>query len=149
MADADIGAQDHVDAAGHGDVALAGRDRADLIGVAALGVAGEVGHQSLGHGSRKGESIGIAAGVPVREHRRDDVDAAEEDAGDAEESAGDQDDDEYDEYIVEENKDGVEDLDDADDARFFAFDELPPLAFPTDVGYLRSLGVDVDLPADG
>ena len=36
--------------------------------------------------------------------------------------------------------------DDADDAGFFAFDELPPLAFPTDVAYLRSLGVDVDLP---
>ncbi len=38
--------------------------------------------------------------------------------------------------------------DDADDAQFFAFDELPPLAFPTDVGYLRSLGVEVDLPTE-
>ena len=36
--------------------------------------------------------------------------------------------------------------DDADDAKFFALDELPPLAFPTDVGYLRSLGVEVTLP---
>lgn len=33
-----------------------------------------------------------------------------------------------------------------DDAKFFALDELPPLAFPTDVGYLRSLGVEVTLP---
>ncbi len=32
--------------------------------------------------------------------------------------------------------------DDADDAAFFALDELPPLAFETDVGYLKSLGVD-------
>jgi ADP-ribose pyrophosphatase YjhB (NUDIX family) len=33
--------------------------------------------------------------------------------------------------------------DDADDARFFALDDLPPLAFETDAAYLRSLGADV------
>jgi len=33
--------------------------------------------------------------------------------------------------------------DDADAARFFALDALPPLAFDTDVAYLRSLGFEV------
>lgn len=33
--------------------------------------------------------------------------------------------------------------DDADEAAFFATTELPPLAFETDVAYLRSLGIDV------
>jgi ADP-ribose pyrophosphatase YjhB (NUDIX family) len=31
--------------------------------------------------------------------------------------------------------------DDAEDAQFFATDDLPPLAFDTDVAYLRSLGI--------
>lgn len=39
--------------------------------------------------------------------------------------------------------------DDADDAAFFALDALPPLAFGTDVGYLRSLGVEADSTASG
>jgi len=34
--------------------------------------------------------------------------------------------------------------DDAEEAAFFALDELPPLAFETDVAYLRSLGAAVD-----
>ena len=33
--------------------------------------------------------------------------------------------------------------DDAEEAAFFATDELPPLAFDTDIAYLRSLGIDV------
>jgi ADP-ribose pyrophosphatase YjhB (NUDIX family) len=36
--------------------------------------------------------------------------------------------------------------DDADDAAFFALDDLPPMAFETDVAYLRSLGATVDDP---
>jgi ADP-ribose pyrophosphatase YjhB (NUDIX family) len=32
--------------------------------------------------------------------------------------------------------------DDADEASFFATDDLPPLAFDTDVAYLRSLGIE-------
>ena len=39
--------------------------------------------------------------------------------------------------------------DDADEAAFFAVDALPPLAFGTDVGYLRSIGVPVDQAASG
>ncbi len=35
--------------------------------------------------------------------------------------------------------------DDASDAGFFAADELPPLAFDTDVAYLRSLGWNADV----
>lgn len=34
--------------------------------------------------------------------------------------------------------------DDADEAEFFSLDALPPLAFETDVGYLRSLGVNAE-----
>ena len=34
--------------------------------------------------------------------------------------------------------------DDADDAAFFDLDALPPLAFETDVAYLRTLGANVD-----
>ncbi len=37
--------------------------------------------------------------------------------------------------------------DDAADARFFALNALPPLAFDTDAAYLRSLGADAE-PAD-
>jgi ADP-ribose pyrophosphatase YjhB (NUDIX family) len=33
--------------------------------------------------------------------------------------------------------------DDAEEAAFFAIDDLPPLAFETDIAYLRSLGIDV------
>ena len=33
--------------------------------------------------------------------------------------------------------------DDAEEAAFFATDELPPLAFETDIAYLRSQGIDV------
>jgi ADP-ribose pyrophosphatase YjhB (NUDIX family) len=33
--------------------------------------------------------------------------------------------------------------DDADEAAFFATDGLPPLAFETDIAYLRSQGIDV------
>jgi len=36
--------------------------------------------------------------------------------------------------------------DDASDARFFPTDDLPPLAFETDVAYLQSLGIEVALP---
>lgn len=32
--------------------------------------------------------------------------------------------------------------DDAEEARFFAPDSLPPLAFDTDIAYLQSLGID-------
>ena len=35
--------------------------------------------------------------------------------------------------------------DDAEEAAFFALDELPPLAFETDVAYLRSIGADADV----
>ncbi len=35
--------------------------------------------------------------------------------------------------------------DDAEEARFFALDDLPPMAFTTDVGYLRTLGAHVDV----
>lgn len=38
--------------------------------------------------------------------------------------------------------------DDADRAEYFPLDDLPPLAFETDVSYLRSLGADVAAPAD-
>ena len=38
----------------------------------------------------------------------------------------------------------LEAADDADEAAFFAFDDLPPLAFETDVAYLRSLGASID-----
>ncbi len=34
--------------------------------------------------------------------------------------------------------------DDAEEAAFFAPDALPPLAFDTDIAYLRSLGYDVE-----
>jgi 8-oxo-dGTP diphosphatase len=34
--------------------------------------------------------------------------------------------------------------DDAEEARFFATDSLPPMAFDTDVAYLRSLGIETD-----
>lgn len=34
--------------------------------------------------------------------------------------------------------------DDADEAEFFATDQLPPLAFDTDAAYLRSLGIEAD-----
>jgi ADP-ribose pyrophosphatase YjhB (NUDIX family) len=37
--------------------------------------------------------------------------------------------------------------DDAEAAEYFALDDLPPLAFETDVAYLRSLGVTVADPA--
>ena len=37
--------------------------------------------------------------------------------------------------------------DDAEEAAFFALDDLPPLAFSTDVAYLRSLGCDVSVAA--
>lgn len=37
--------------------------------------------------------------------------------------------------------------DDADDAAFFALDALPPLAFETDVGFLRSLGITAEQAA--
>jgi ADP-ribose pyrophosphatase YjhB (NUDIX family) len=33
--------------------------------------------------------------------------------------------------------------DDAEEAAFFSTDDLPPLAFETDIAYLRSLGIDV------
>lgn len=33
--------------------------------------------------------------------------------------------------------------DDAEEAAFFATDVLPPLAFETDIAYLRSLGIEV------
>ncbi len=33
--------------------------------------------------------------------------------------------------------------DDAEEAAFFSPEELPPLAFETDIAYLRSLGIDV------
>lgn len=33
--------------------------------------------------------------------------------------------------------------DDAEEAAFFATDDLPPLAFETDIAYLRSLGIEV------
>ena len=36
--------------------------------------------------------------------------------------------------------------DDADDARFFALDDLPSLAFDTDAAYLASLGAVVEIP---
>jgi 8-oxo-dGTP diphosphatase len=35
--------------------------------------------------------------------------------------------------------------DDADEAAFFALDDLPPLAFDTDVAYLRSLGCEAEV----
>lgn len=35
--------------------------------------------------------------------------------------------------------------DDAEDAAFFALDDLPPLAFNTDVAYLRSLGASAEV----
>ena len=35
--------------------------------------------------------------------------------------------------------------DDAEDARFFDLSDLPPLAFDTDVAFLRSLGVDASV----
>jgi ADP-ribose pyrophosphatase YjhB (NUDIX family) len=39
--------------------------------------------------------------------------------------------------------------DDADEAAYFPLDDLPPLAFETDVAYLRGLGADVaDPPAN-
>lgn len=34
--------------------------------------------------------------------------------------------------------------DDADDAAFFSTDSLPPLAFNTDIAYLRSIGIEPD-----
>jgi ADP-ribose pyrophosphatase YjhB (NUDIX family) len=43
----------------------------------------------------------------------------------------------------------LEAADDADEAAFFAFDELPPLAFETDVAYLRSLGASIGAVGDG
>lgn len=38
----------------------------------------------------------------------------------------------------------LEAADDAEAAEFFALDDLPPLAFETDVAYLRSLGAPID-----
>ena len=37
----------------------------------------------------------------------------------------------------------LEAADDAEEAAFFSLDDLPPMAFETDVAYLRSLGAEV------
>ncbi len=39
--------------------------------------------------------------------------------------------------------------DDAEEAAFFSLDDLPPMAFETDVAYLQSLGAGIDGVGDG